>query len=340
VDELLKEAFQGLSDIKENLEKEKKSMEKYKYDDVLELNVGGDQFTTYKSTLVSTITEGSMLSAMFSGRHALKQDPTGRYFLDRPPEPFRWIINTLRTGECITPESTFLRKQIIIELEFFGLVHPLFEPILIGKYFETNPSLSLTDKEMGTLVDWIGTKSLELLFRASRDGWDGNNFHSRCVHKGPTLVIAETACGYIIGGYTKCKWNSNNIYSNAQNPTDTWIFSFRYSGNGKPATSLATSIDQNSSSEEGSEEEESEEKTKQAQPVAKPATTVGIRLTTTQTMNHIIVLTSFGPVFGDNDICIDVAGMSASFLSTTFPGTLIGKSTAMLKELEIFYVKE
>jgi hypothetical protein len=55
-------------------------------DEILELNVGGEPFTTTKSTLCSV--SGSMLEAMFSGRHTLKQKE-GRYFLDRDPVIFR-----------------------------------------------------------------------------------------------------------------------------------------------------------------------------------------------------------------------------------------------------------
>lgn len=55
-------------------------------DSVLELNVGGENITTLKSTLCSV--PGSMLEAMFSGRHALKV-VKGRYFLDRDPATFR-----------------------------------------------------------------------------------------------------------------------------------------------------------------------------------------------------------------------------------------------------------
>ena len=48
---------------------------------VIELNVGGRYFTTYKATLCSV--EGSMIEAMFSGRHPTTKDGTGRYFIDR-----------------------------------------------------------------------------------------------------------------------------------------------------------------------------------------------------------------------------------------------------------------
>ena len=50
-------------------------------DTVVDLNVGGKHYTTYKATLCTL--EGSMLEAMFSGRYPVTKDPKGRYFIDR-----------------------------------------------------------------------------------------------------------------------------------------------------------------------------------------------------------------------------------------------------------------
>lgn len=47
----------------------------------IELDVGGTRFSTSRSTLVRV--EGSMLEAMFSGRHALAPSSDGSYFIDR-----------------------------------------------------------------------------------------------------------------------------------------------------------------------------------------------------------------------------------------------------------------
>lgn len=201
-------------------------MIKYKIDDLVELNVGGVNMTTYKSTLLSKQTEGSMLSAMFSGRHALKQDATGRYFIDRPYKPFRWIIDTLRTGEFIPPQSDYLKKQIQVELAYFGLTGPLFDRIFsLGIDTET----SIDENEYQTIIEWIGRRSLELLYSATKHGWDTKEFHSKCDNKGTTLIIAESECGFIFGGYTQCNWLSNNSWFSAYHSSYSWIYSFRFS---------------------------------------------------------------------------------------------------------------
>jgi hypothetical protein len=52
-------------------------------------------------------------------------------------------------------------------------------------------------------------KTLELCYRASRDGWSVADFHRLCDGKGPTLVVAkEETKGYIFGGYTTMAWSS------------------------------------------------------------------------------------------------------------------------------------
>ncbi len=41
-----------------------------------------------------------------------------------------------------------------------------------------------------------------LLFRGSRDGWYGKDFHSRCDGKGPTISLYKIDDGQCIGGFT------------------------------------------------------------------------------------------------------------------------------------------
>jgi hypothetical protein len=53
----------------------------------------------------------------------------------------------------------------------------------------------------------------ELLFRASRDGWDSQAFHRHCDNKGATLtVIRERSQGYVFGGYTDVPWRPTDHF--------------------------------------------------------------------------------------------------------------------------------
>jgi hypothetical protein len=62
---------------------------------------------------------------------------------------------------------------------------------------------------------WLGSGSLELLYRASRDGWTAHDFHRCCDNRGPTLVIVQSEENWVFGGYAAASWNSNghNIQS-------------------------------------------------------------------------------------------------------------------------------
>ena len=67
------------------------------FDSVIHLNVGGHKFDTTVATM--TRFPGSMLGAMFSGRHQLPKDKDGYYFIDQDGTHFRHIINFLRNPE-------------------------------------------------------------------------------------------------------------------------------------------------------------------------------------------------------------------------------------------------
>ncbi|XP_049845849.1 BTB/POZ domain-containing protein KCTD12 [Schistocerca gregaria] len=70
---------------------------------VLELNVGGVYYTTALSTLTLT---PSLLADTFSGRTAVPpRDAKGRYFLDRDGVLFRYVLDFLRNGALVLPDS-------------------------------------------------------------------------------------------------------------------------------------------------------------------------------------------------------------------------------------------
>ena len=73
-------------------------------DDIIQLNVGGQKFTTTRFTLRQV--NGSLLDTMFSRnwKHGLKRDQDGAIVLDFNPEHFGWILNCLRAKKISTSE--------------------------------------------------------------------------------------------------------------------------------------------------------------------------------------------------------------------------------------------
>ena len=85
-----------------NAEKQKMKAIDVSSDDIISLNVGGQKFTTTRSTLCQV--EGSLLSIMFSGRweDGLKRDQDGAVFFDFNPEHFGYILEYLRMKKIAT----------------------------------------------------------------------------------------------------------------------------------------------------------------------------------------------------------------------------------------------
>ena len=73
--------------------------------DIILLNVGGQKFTTTRSTLCQV--EGSLLATMFSGRRedGVKRDQDGAVFFDVNPQYFGYILDYLRAKKIATPEN-------------------------------------------------------------------------------------------------------------------------------------------------------------------------------------------------------------------------------------------
>jgi BTB/POZ domain len=93
--------------------------------DIIELNVGGEYFSTTRSTLCGDHLEphGTMLSAMFGSAALPTQlDRDGRVFIDRDGPRFRMILNYLRSGVLLgvtTGPATL--EEMLEEAIYFGL---------------------------------------------------------------------------------------------------------------------------------------------------------------------------------------------------------------------------
>ena len=122
-DQLQKEKDQ-LQKEKDQLQKEIQLMSEMNkiQDSCIKLNIGGHIYTT--STLTLTKDPQSMLAAMFSGRHSVKKEEDGSYFIDRDGTHFRYILNYLRDRgfkDDMLPSDSDTRKEILMEAEYYQL---------------------------------------------------------------------------------------------------------------------------------------------------------------------------------------------------------------------------
>jgi len=122
----LDQRIRQLEDDRRKLEEEKRVMKEYvgKVDEIVEINVGGQRFTTTRTTLTSI--KGSMLESMFSGRWTIQTDKTGAYFIDRDPKFFGLILNFLRDPSIDIQMDEYQMKLFRKEVEFYGLTDAIF----------------------------------------------------------------------------------------------------------------------------------------------------------------------------------------------------------------------
>ena len=205
--DIMKQQADDVRKEREAFESVAKKLEHVHFASTVELNVGGQHFTTSLQTL--TKDPGSMLHAMFSGRFDTKPAKDGSCFIDRDGTHFRYILNYLRTGRLLLPEDKLVRKELLEEAEFYqirGIVDELCpRPFLDSKI--------LSNEQKQTFVNtWLkgelscSRSTFVLLYRASRDGWAASRFHSICDNKGPTVTVVKSG-NNIFGGYTEQSWN-------------------------------------------------------------------------------------------------------------------------------------
>ena len=90
-----------------------------------------------------------------------------------------------------------------------------------------NDSLILNTNESLSLVEISKSKQGNLLYRATRDGFTAQAFHSRCDGKTNTITIIKNNLNYVFGGYSSESWDSSSrhIYD-----PKAFLFSLRRDG--------------------------------------------------------------------------------------------------------------
>jgi len=91
----------------------------------VKLDVGGTMLSSSRTTLTSM--PGSMLDAMFSGRHTLEEDDDGRVFIDRDGAAFKLVLEYLRAPTSFSLDGLSKREvaSCLVEFEYYGLPSPM-----------------------------------------------------------------------------------------------------------------------------------------------------------------------------------------------------------------------
>jgi len=54
------------------------------------------------------------------------------------------------------------------------------------------------------------------IFRATRDGWDAEDFHRLCDNRGPTLCLVQAEDDYISAGFTSIAWTAPEKWTDVE----------------------------------------------------------------------------------------------------------------------------
>ena len=135
-----------------NAEKQRMKEIEVNNDDIVQLNVGGQKFTTTRFTLRQV--NGSLLATMFSRdwKHGLKRDQDGAVVLDFNPEHFGWILNYLRAMKISTPEKLPVFRQVPYDeiknfnilLKYLGLADEII-PVQNERFHKHSSKVSLQE---------------------------------------------------------------------------------------------------------------------------------------------------------------------------------------------------
>ena len=102
--------------------------------DIVQLNVGGHQYITTRSTL--TQVPDSLLSSMFAESPSLPLDKDGSYFIDRNGPMFQYVLDFLRCSQLALPKDFPNIDQLQLEAEYYQL-QPMLEAI--DSYRDSKP---------------------------------------------------------------------------------------------------------------------------------------------------------------------------------------------------------
>lgn len=201
-------------------------------DSMLRLNVGGSHVNVWRSALSRAPgVEGSTLAALFEGQwdHRLPRDVNGRVVLDESPSCFKYMIKSFvenpRTAAAVcgntdindmppSPESLKPHDEPYFwhMLHFLGL--DMKDPRGMALDGGSTTMGPVERKPfLRVLRTWCPGGALELVYRASRDGYLPFNFHAKCGRLLPTLTLVRVTPGEpgstadtVVGGYSINPW--------------------------------------------------------------------------------------------------------------------------------------
>ena len=104
-------------------------------------------------------------------------------------------------------EMIGFRPQLVFNLPIHLICGQLdtrkFDSLIISNYQMENDLVDLCK---------LSDLNFELIYRASRDGFDASSFHAKCDNQPGTMTVIKTTNGCIFGAYASVAWDSTSGY--------------------------------------------------------------------------------------------------------------------------------
>ena len=96
------------------------------------------------------------------------------------------------------------------------LLHPVWDTSLILHGDDATRAAAFLPQQIEEIVGSqlfpADTTTWKLLWRGTRDGFAGSEFHNRCDNQGATITVVQSDSGHIFGGVTGVAWSSAGGY--------------------------------------------------------------------------------------------------------------------------------
>jgi len=214
--ELLKESTMRVQEkYKVYLEEEKKITKILSTrPEIIYFLVGGQCFSISKQ-LITEFPESLFYCLIGSERWQPNED--GFFIFDRSPRYFSLVMDFMRFKDrelIFTGLSSVEKNFVKLEMEYFQLMNQTSKQSVFSNLLDSEQE----DK----ILSWLDHKELELLYKATDDGFGATSFHSKCNQKGPNFVIVKSTDGCIFGGYTSVGWKG--AQTNYVPDSQSWLF--------------------------------------------------------------------------------------------------------------------
>lgn len=192
-------------------------------DNMLRLNVGGSHVTVRRSVLADkgcseSWTLGDLFDSIWDER--IPRDSDGCIVLDESPTCVRHLVHKLlqESGSHASRKGTALSAEDEAHVPYVSRALGLEKQAAVSMATERRSTV-LEPDEWGpltaTLLRWCSRTPtrMELLYRASRDGWKPRDFHSRCGDESPMTITlfrvsnGSRATDSVVGGFSSASWN-------------------------------------------------------------------------------------------------------------------------------------